>query len=617
MVPDFDQFDGEPLILFLPWVAPGLDPEDDLAVLSRVFPGFMADAFNMNNSVFAAFAPLLEYGEDGEPKAWAIPEEAPDPAELEQEGFEFTHLVIGELSANDRGRPVFDLRVLKAGAEFPIAEEEWEWRRINLLNLFRESADMIAEAVGVEIDRGVFDHPGTRKPEAFRHYLLAMDQVAGHLETFGRETSFAPFVAALEADENFEDAANLLADMIIDYAEDAALPIEQATQAVDYLIEQGIDFPSLWIARGRCHRALGDMHQALSHYRRGLAMAEVQRHRALCYFEIGVLEIELGHAEAALEWFEKAADVPELRGRALIACGYAYEKLERVDEAIETFEEALRLMPESIDAVEKLARIYWQQGDLEKAEDYYKQGMAMDETTGTYWLEVVRFYRALDRLNDAEDVLQELLEAPLEDVSKASIYRNLGNNCLLQGDDDGAREFFGMALDAGPSSDEEAWLRREMIPLDHPEWMEEYRRLVDEFFDGAPQDVIPALRTLVERAPHFIEAWYLLGVAYRNLQDDEQAYETYTHVNKIFPGTIWALQHLPEVCIRLGRMDEAVRYAQEALRSDPESGEAWLNLARVSLANGEADAARAACERAEALDVDPESLEEIRSQLEG
>jgi tetratricopeptide (TPR) repeat protein len=564
MVPDYDHFDGEPLILFLPWVAPGLDPEDDLAVLSRVFPGFMADAFNMNNSVFAAFAPLLEYGEDGEPKAWAIPSEAPDPAELEQEGFEFTHLVIGELSTNERGRPVFDLRVIKAGAEFPIAEEEWEWRRINLLNLFRESADMIAEAVGVEINRAVFDHPGTRKPEAFRHYLLAMDQVAGHLETFGRETTFAPFVAALEADENFEDAA-----------------------------------------------------QALSHYRRGLAMAEVQRHRALCYFEIGVLEIELGHADVALEWFLKAADVPEMRGRSLIACGYAYEKLGRIEEAIETFEDALRLMPESIDAVEKLARIYWQQGDLEKAEDYYKQGMAMDETTGTYWLEVVRFYRALDRLNDAEDVLQELLESPLEDVSQSSIYRNLGNNCLLQGDDESAREFFGKALDAGPSSDEEAWLRREMIPLDHPEWMEEYRRLVDEFFDGAPQDVIPALRTLVERAPHFIEAWYLLGVAYRNLQDDEQAYETYTHVNKIFPGTIWALQHLPEVCIRLGRMDEAVRYAQEALRSDPESGEAWLNLARVSIANGESDAARAACERAEALDVDPESLAEIRSQLEG
>lgn len=106
------------------------------------------------------------------------------------------------------------------------------------------------------------------------------------------------------------------------------------------------------------------------HYRRAL---RANGDFAAAHNNYGVLLVQQGRYKEALGHFQAAADNPSYEGR-----GLAYENIGRVraelgerEKAKDAFNKALRLAPQSIGPLLEQATLYYEEGNLKVADQYY------------------------------------------------------------------------------------------------------------------------------------------------------------------------------------------------------------------------------------------------------
>ena len=95
------------------------------------------------------------------------------------------------------------------------------------------------------------------------------------------------------------------------------------------------------------------------------------------YLRIGQLESQQQNWEAALEAYDRAAELRPKDVRAHSARGYVLAQLGRIDEAIEANLQALALAPNDISTLQNLALLYQQKGDYEQALLYAQRARAL------------------------------------------------------------------------------------------------------------------------------------------------------------------------------------------------------------------------------------------------
>ena len=111
-----------------------------------------------------------------------------------------------------------------------------------------------------------------------------------------------------------------------------------------------------------------------------------ERGVALSTFHLGILENDLNHADTALFLLEKSLALFRQFGdlffisRVSLFLGYLFLKQENYDKALHFFEEHLRIDTEIqfwdgiAEGWRDIGNLHRQQGDIEKAEEYYEQG---------------------------------------------------------------------------------------------------------------------------------------------------------------------------------------------------------------------------------------------------
>ena len=82
---------------------------------------------------------------------------------------------------------------------------------------------------------------------------------------------------------------------------------------------------------------------------------------------------ERNQAAAALALYEKAAELQPDSVEPIAGKAYCYVDLERLDEGIALFGQALARHPRFLDAIMGMAEAYKQKGDNKKAVEYYKR----------------------------------------------------------------------------------------------------------------------------------------------------------------------------------------------------------------------------------------------------
>ena len=263
--------------------------------------------------------------------------------------------------------------------------------------------------------------------------------------------------------------------------------------------------------------------------------------------------------------------------------GLAHQKSGRWEQAVEAYEEAARLRPQSCEAYTNLGIVREQMGEMNGARAAYDRAIqANPDSLAPIW-NVALLLEHGGKLEEAERWYKLVLEkAPKEEEARF----RLGYLRLQREDFRGAAEAFEGCLKY------------------RPQWPVAYANLALAYSGLGERDHAEHIyERMLEADPKSLDA--LRGLAAMAIQalDFETALEF--HVRLIDLG-----EHTPEVLYNAGLMyekaghpDQAMKLYTDALAEKPDMPEALLNLGRILEANGKSEEARACWSKA--LEAEP------------
>jgi len=328
------------------------------------------------------------------------------------------------------------------------------------------------------------------------------------------------------------------------------------------------------------HHQAGRLAEAEALYRQILA---TQPEHAEALHLLGVIAVQVGRHDAAVEWIRKAVALDPKNPEAHSNLGVACRALGRLDEAIAAYRRALELQPDYPQAHNNLGAALAAQGRLDEA--------------------IAAFRRALERQPDHAEACKNLGNA-LRDRGQfdeaIAVYRRA---LELQPDAPETHNALGIALrERGQIEEASAAFRRaiELQPND-PEGHNNLGAALAGL--GRLDEAIAACRRALELRPGYPQAHNNLGYIFRERGQPEEAVAACLRALQIKPNFPEALDNLGAALLGQGRAAEAIAAGRRALELQPDFPEAHNNLGAALARQGQLDEAITAYRRA--LELQP------------
>jgi tetratricopeptide (TPR) repeat protein len=174
---------------------------------------------------------------------------------------------------------------------------------------------------------------------------------------------------AIQADPADIAARGTLADIYV-----AAGRYEDAVAQYNAILDTGKGEELARIGRARALEKLGRVDEAAADWQRVVdialpgEMANVDPNLALAFYRLGIIALDKGDAQTAVDNLSKTLKITRSDADALVAIGRAYTQLGDTDQAIESFTRAASFVPVGWpDPYTGLADAYTQQGDTAMA----------------------------------------------------------------------------------------------------------------------------------------------------------------------------------------------------------------------------------------------------------
>jgi tetratricopeptide (TPR) repeat protein len=270
----------------------------------------------------------------------------------------------------------------------------------------------------------------------------------------------------------------------------------------------------------------------------------------------------------------------------------------RFAEAESQFKHAVSVDPRSIVAHLALANYYWVSGRKVEAESAVKKALEIDPKDPTANRALAAIYRSTDRAAEAETPLRAMadgddLEAQLvladyyvaqkrpiearrllDELAKrtesfAAATSRLAGIAYNDGDTATAHRLLDSVLAKEPNNSQVIVLKGE--------WLLSEKKL---------DEALAQAQKAVKASPRFAPAHYLLGTALAARNDTTNALKAFNDVLAINPRAFLAQLALAEMNLSLGRLDVALDFAEQAVKTEPRSGAARFILAKALFANG-------------------------------
>ena len=275
---------------------------------------------------------------------------------------------------------------------------------------------------------------------------------------------------------------------------------------------------------------------------------------------------------------------PEAEARRLIDEGNAQEDQGRVDEAMELYDEAIRLAPALARAHMNRGNVLLAKGDAQRALDAYAQALRHDPDYAAAHFNAGNALVTLHRLDEAHASYQEAI-ARKPDFADAEVA--LGGVCEARGQ-------FDLAIAA----------YRRALAID-PGYAEVHGNLGNALRKkGLPDEATASYRQALALKPGIAWARYQLGHALRDLRRHDDAIACYREVLQDKPDFAEAHCSLAEALNAIGHVDEAIAEYGRGLELEPELALAHNNLGNIWQNAGKLDEAVASYRRALALRPD-------------
>jgi tetratricopeptide (TPR) repeat protein len=253
---------------------------------------------------------------------------------------------------------------------------------------------------------------------------------------------------------------------------------------------------------------------------------------AQLFYDKGMKELWQENWSAALTYFQKEKEKNPQNADVWFRLGYCYDKLDRYQEAMEPYKQAIKIKPNFVVAYVSLGFAYSKLGRHQDAIEVYKQVIRIKPDYAVAHFLLGTAYRQLGRHQDAIEAYKQAIR--------------------IEPDDAGAH--FGLGL---------AYLE------------------LDRY-----QDAIEAYTLALRIKPDDANAHCSLGVAYGELGRYQDAIEAYKQALRIEPDDVNAHFSLGVAYGELGRYQEEIESCKQAIRIKPDYAVAHYLLGWAYLRTG-------------------------------
>ena len=157
-----------------------------------------------------------------------------------------------------------------------------------------------------------------------------------------------------------------LSYMQIQRFEEATETFERAAQFAE---EDSLDAQEAWVNKGAAHSELEEYDEAIGAYREALRIDEDSEHAATAHTNLAYALWEYGHTEQALDHAERAVEVDPRFAQAWYNRGFFLSERGLNEDAVNAFDNAMRLGMRNADVLEEKAGALEELGELDEAEE--------------------------------------------------------------------------------------------------------------------------------------------------------------------------------------------------------------------------------------------------------
>ncbi len=265
----------------------------------------------------------------------------------------------------------------------------------------------------------------------------------------------------------------------------------------------------------------------------------------------------------------------------------------RLDEAIERYNESLKIAPNYANAHYNLGLALMKSGRALAAIDQFSLAVKYRPHFAPAQNELAIALYKQGRNEDAINHFEQVLKLSPDFVDA---HLNLGSALLESGKTQQAIEQFRMAIKYKPD-----------LP-------EAYFNLADAMKEqGKPEEAVSYYKQALKIEPNYAEAQLNLGITLKEMQRLDEAIESFNKVLALDPNNITAHGNLGLALVGAGKTDEAIKELRIVLSAQPDDVEMHRNLG--ILLEGKGETAEAIKSYRAALQIDPNATN-VRQLLE-
>jgi protein O-GlcNAc transferase len=330
------------------------------------------------------------------------------------------------------------------------------------------------------------------------------------------------------------------------------------------------------------HHRAGEFAEARRLY--GQLLAQAPAH-TLALYRCGLLELQDGHPDTALALVEQAIAADANEPRYQFVLGQALQALRRWDKAIDTYESALKLQPDFLDAWNNLGICRQRRGQLPQAVTAYRRALLLESRNAGVMANLGAVLREMGELTEAVELLRAAADLEPTITSHGV---NLGIAYWSQGNFSEAERTLNETLARAPDDADAVFnLGNALHGL------------------GRQREAIDRYRQALKLRPDYADALINLGNVHTELGEFASGMEAYDAALRARPDSVVAWNNAACLMRMLGRIDDAESALCRALQLDPGNAALHDTLGNVLKDAGDLDAAIASFRKS--LELDPGS----------
>jgi len=322
-----------------------------------------------------------------------------------------------------------------------------------------------------------------------------------------------------------------------------------------------------------------------------LSFATVESNRIYCcydvmeYVDLAQMYLERGKTQEAIEQYEEAIRLDPCCLAPHEGLGDTYLMQGRVDEAVGEYEKAIDFAPGTADYHSELGFLLYSRGLNEKAIEEYLKAIDLDSYSWLVYLRLGVAYRAEGRLEGALEAYERAIKLKPDYITA---HVGIGQVYEAQEEWEQAIAVYTKAIHLGPDSIEgyraRAWVYYKQG---------DYERSLNDW-------------EVIELKPDDITAHVGIGQVYEAQEEWEKAIAAYTKAIHLGPDSIEGYQARARVYYKQGDYERSLSDWDKVIELKPDYITAHVGIGQVYEAQEEREKAIAAYQRA--IEIDPKLL---------